>query len=279
MSGILTIAWLTLYEARRRRIVLAAFGCGALWLAVYAIGVYFIDRGGPDTTVGAVQRAGQRAFFGIFGLFAVNFLTLAAAVLLPIDTVSGEISSGVIETLASKPVRRADIIIGKWLAHWLLTAAYLVAMGGGVLLIVFAITGYRQPNALPALLLMALGFTTLLTISIAGGTCLSTVTNGIVAFGFYGLGFISGLMEQLGAMAGNRAARDIGTAISLISPADALWRMASFQLQPAIVRDLNLGAIFAMTGVAPTAAMVWWSVGLTLATLWFAIRSFARRPL
>jgi len=33
------------------------------------------------------------------------------AVLLPVDTLSGEIASGVIQTLAAKPIRRGEIVL------------------------------------------------------------------------------------------------------------------------------------------------------------------------
>jgi hypothetical protein len=45
---------------------------------------------------------------------------------------------------------------------------------------------------------MLLGATTLLTLSIAGGTRFTTVTDGIVVFGFYAIAFIGGWIEQLG---------------------------------------------------------------------------------
>ena len=47
----------------------------------------------------------------------------------------------------------------------------------------------------------------LLVIVFAGGARLSTVTNGIVAFGFYGLAFIGGWMEQIGTLASADSAR------------------------------------------------------------------------
>lgn len=277
MAGILTIAHLTLYEARRRRIVLASALCGVAFLAVYATGLYFIFRG--FTPGDAMERAVASMMSTGLGLYGVNFLTVASAVLLSVDTLSGEIGSGVIQTLASKPLRRMDIVAGKWLAYWLLTIAYLLAMAGGIVLIVRLITGYMQPGLERAIPLIALEATVLLTVSIAGGTRFNTVTNGIVAFGFYGLAFVGGLVEQAGTFTGNLAARDIGTAVSLISPADALWRMAAYELTPPIVRGLELGPPMFWNASAPTTAMVVWSVGLIVVMLAVSLRAFNRRAL
>jgi ABC-type transport system involved in multi-copper enzyme maturation permease subunit len=279
VTVVLTVAYLTLFEARRRKIVLAAVVCGLAFLAVFATGVTFLERQYRAGTMPILQHQAMAAFQANMGLWVVNWLTMAAAVLLSVDTLSGEISSGVIETLASKPLRRSEILMGKWGAYWLLTAAYLLLMAGGVVLIVRAITGYVQPNLLRALPLMMLAATVLLTFSIAGGTRLSTITNGIVAFGLYGLAFVGGMVEQIGALVGNDAARQIGTAVSLLTPSDALWRMAAYQLQPAIVRDLQLGAPMILVAAVPTNAMIVWAAGLILIALVFAIRQFNSRAL
>ena len=277
MGGILAIAHLTLYEARRRRIVLASALCGVAFLAVYATGLYFIFR---DFELGdALERTAAAMMSTGLGLYGVNFLAIASAVLLSVDTLSGEIGSGVIQTLASKPLRRADIVAGKWLAYWLLTMAYLLTMAGGIVLIVRLITGYVQPGIERAIPLIALEATVMLTVSIAGGTRFNTVTNGIVAFGFYGLAFVGGLVEQACALTGNLAARELGTAVSLISPADALWRMAAYELTPPLLRGLELGPPIFWNASAPTAAMVVWSFGLIALMLTVSLRGFNRRAL
>ena len=101
------------------------------------------------------------------------------------DTLSGEISSGVAQTLASKPIRRGEIVLGKWLAYWMMAAAYLCLTAGGVLVTAWAVSGFVSgkpgfvlPGAARGLPLMMLEATVMLTISIAGGTRFSTVTNG-----------------------------------------------------------------------------------------------------
>ncbi|MCQ3971583.1 ABC transporter permease subunit, partial [Klebsiella pneumoniae] len=62
----------------------------------------------------------------INAFFAANFLSVVLAVVLPVDTLSGEIDSGVIQTIAAKPVPRAEIVVGKWAGH-LTLAPQLIA--------------------------------------------------------------------------------------------------------------------------------------------------------
>jgi ABC-type transport system involved in multi-copper enzyme maturation permease subunit len=278
MRGTLVIAHLTWMETRRRRVALAALLCGVLFLLAYGTAVYFVQRHPPPTPPPAFVRQAQLVLMTIAGLYVVNFLTTALAVLLPVDALSGEISSGVMQTLASKPISRADIVLGKWLAHAVITGAYLLFMSAGIVLIVAFLTGFEQPGLVRALPLMWLSALALLTICIAGGTRFSTVTNGIVAFAFYGLAFIGGWVEQIGAFTSNEAARYIGTTISLVSPSDALWRLAARQLQPSVMSQLQQLSPFSSLS-APSPAMVVWSVGFIVVVLLIALRSFQRRAL
>ena len=276
MNGILTIAQLTWLEARRRRIVLAAVLCGVAFLAVFATAAYFVPPRNPSATSALLARMQLQAMT-LAGLYAVNFLAVAFAVMLPVDSLSGEISSGVIQTIASKPVRRVDIVLGKWIVFWLMLAAYILFMVMGIVAIMWLFTGFAQQDLLPALGLMQLEVSVLLSITIAGGVRLSTVTNGIVAFAFYMVGFIGGWIEQIGVFVGNAASRYIGTAISLVSPTDALWRLAMHELQPPVMSQVQLSPFSTVS--VPSMAMVWWSVAYVVAVLALATRWLQRRPL
>jgi ABC-type transport system involved in multi-copper enzyme maturation permease subunit len=274
MQRILTIAYLTFLEARRRKIVPAVVICGALFLIVYGIALHFIaDRIPPG-----LQRQAGVQVLALAGLYVANFLTIAVAVLLPIDTLSGEISSGVMQTLASKPVHRAEIVLGKWLAFFGMSAVYLLFTGGGVVLLVRVIAGFAQPHTWVALPLLLLGAALMLSISLAGGARLSTVSNAIVAFAFYGVAFIGGWIEQIGAMLGADTARYIGTAISLVSPVDSLWRRAQLELTPPLIATAAQFTPFGAGGV-PSNAMIVWAVGFAAVALALAISAFRRRAL
>jgi Cu-processing system permease protein len=279
LTATLTVAHLTWIEARRRRIVLAAVLGGLLFLLVFAAAVFVINRSVTEAgVINIVQRRAQLQFLMLAGLYVVNFLTIAVAILLPVDTLSGEISSGIMQTLVSKPIRRAEILLGKWLTYWLMTACYLLLLAGGVVIVMRVLTGFPLPSIVVALPLMLLGATVLLSVSLAGGVRLTTITNGMVAFAFYGIAFVGGWIEQIGAFTRNDAARHIGTAISLISPPDAMWRRAAYELQPPVVRDLQLVAHFAPMSV-PSAAMIVWTIGFVLVVLMLALHQFRRRAL
>jgi Cu-processing system permease protein len=277
MRGTLLIARLTWLETRRRRIALAALVCGLLFLAVFASAIYFGFRHAATQGGEAMEMRIAATVLTVAGLYVVNFLVTAVAILLPIDSLSGEIGSGVIQTLASKPVDRAAIVVGKWLAYLAMTAVYLALLAGGVLLSMRLFADYTAPAVLAPMGLMLLGAAVMLSITIAGGVRLSTITNGIVAFGFYGVAFIAGWMEQILSLFGNSTARHVGTVVSLFSPADAMWRRAAYELQPVTAVIFQAGP-FGVASV-PSAAMVVWAAAFVVAVVAFAAWQFRRQPL
>jgi ABC-type transport system involved in multi-copper enzyme maturation permease subunit len=275
LNGILTIAQLTWLEARRRRVVLAAVLCGVIFLLIFGLALYFMPPHSSAGSNGVLVRM-QLQGMTLAGLYVVNFLLAAFAVMLPVDSLSGEIASGVMQTLASKPIGRVDILLGKWLVYWLMLAAYMLFTVLGIVAEMWFMAGLAQHNLLPTLALLQLEASVLLSITIAGGVRFSTVTNGIVAFGFYAVAVIGGWIEQIGIMMGNAPSRYIGTAISLISPSDALSRLAMHVLQPAI-SSVQLSP-FGSASV-PSIAMVWWSAAYVVAALALATRGLQCRAL
>ena len=256
MNATFTIMHLTLHEAARRRILLATLIGAAAFLVLYGIGFHFVAlHVSGEIGVTVVRQRLLLNFLTLAGLYATHFLTLMTSVLLPVDTLSGEIASGVAQTVASKPVRRSSIVLGKWLAFSLVAVAYFAIVSGGVLAIARAVGHFTPPGLALGLPLMALEAVVFVSLSIAGGARLATVTNGILAFGLYGLAFIGSWVEQVGALAGNLAAQNVGTVASLIMPTEALWQRAAYFMQPTIMRDLHLTPFSPAS--LPSVAMVW----------------------
>lgn len=277
MRAYLTIVHMTLHEAMRRKILIASLICGLGFLAVFATGMHFALADIAKENTSFVERRLITNFFCLAGLYAVNFLVVMTAVLLPVDTVSGEISTGVIQTVASKPVRRSTILLGKWSAYVLITAGYLLLLAGGVLAVARIRGDFTPPNPHVGLSLMMLEGVILVTISIAGGTRLSTVTNGVMAFGLYGLAFIGSWVEQIGAMTDNDAARRVGIVASLIMPTESMWQLAAYHMQPPVMTQLTMTPLSPAS--VPTTAMVWWAAAYVAVWLLAGVTSFRKRPL
>ena len=278
MPPFLTIAHLTLYDALRRKILSAAAICGGIFLAAYWLIAVLVARSLEQEPPSFVQRQITLVILALFGLYAANFLSMLLASLLPVDALSGEIDSGVMQTLASKPLRRWEIVVGKWLGFGAVIVTYFLVLAAGVLTAARWIAGYQQLNVAIAIPLMLLELLVMHSISIAGGTRLGTVTNGIMTLGLYGASFIGGWVEQAGLLGGIQSARAVGIAVSLLSPADSMWRLAAYYLQPDIIRTLGNAGPFA-GGAIPSALMVWWALGFMAAALAFAIYSFRNRQL
>jgi ABC-type transport system involved in multi-copper enzyme maturation permease subunit len=277
MRDVLTMAHLTLVEARRRRIVLAGAVCAGAFLLVFTIAVVLAYREmTADKNLSFVERQGTLTAIKLVGFLAANFLSVIFAILLPVDTLSGEIDSGVMQTLASKPIARAQIVLGKWAGHLVLALAYLLTLSLGILTVIWVVGGLGPVGAARGLPLLMFEVTIALTVSIAGGARFSTVTNAIIAVGFYGVSFVGGFVEQIGGLTGIISMRTVGIVVSLICPIDAMWRLAAHDMEPEIVRAAG---VLALGATVPSPLMVWWAAGFTLLVLLWAIRSFAKRGL
>ena len=272
------IARLTFREASRRKILWAALILGVAFLALYGVGVYFIQR--------EVQRSGPREpvmqremynFLMMAGLYVVNFLVVMMTVLTSVDTLAGEVASGTIQAVVTKPLRRYEIVMGKWLGFAAMLALYLVLMGGGVAAVMVALTRYFTPGLWRGLGLMMLEGLVLLSVCILGGTSLSTLANGVLAFGLYGLAFVGGWIEQIGSFLHNETAVNIGILSSLVMPSEALWKRAAYEMQSSISAVFGMSP-FTSTSV-PSPAMVVYAVLYVLVMLAWALRQFARRDL
>jgi Cu-processing system permease protein len=280
MKTIFTISKLTFREAARRKILWAALLLGLLDLLVYGVGFYFInldiqrsiDRGMEQLAFSEIHN-----FFLMVGLYAVNFLTIAMAVLTSVDTIAGEISSGTMQTLVTKPAHRWQVLMGKWIGFALMITLYLLMMAGGTLAIIYSITGYTAPNILQGVLLIWASAVIFLSISFFGGTFLSTLANGVLAFGLFGVAFLGGWIEQIGSFLRNQTAVNIGIISSLIIPSEALWKRAAQLMQSPLVSMMGFSP-FSSPSV-PSPLMIWYALFYITVILGLAIRIFNRRDL
>jgi Cu-processing system permease protein len=280
MRNIWILARMTFREAIRRRIVLTGLVLGLCFLVIFSIGFRMINATAYSVSGETVNRLIKTEGISVLllaGLYAVAFLSIAMGALLGADTLAGEISSGTIQTIASKPVRRSDIVLGKWLGFAGLLAMYSMLMSGGTVLSVLIQSGYMAPNLLMGLSLIYLEALLIMTISLAFSSAIPGLATGGVVFGLYGLAFIGGWIEQIGSVINNQTAVKIGIVTSLIIPSEALWRRASFEMQTPLAGALMMSPFGTIS--VPSAAMIVYSILYLVVALFAAISMFHHRDI
>ena len=277
--NIWNIARLAFLEARQRKLLWAVVLLGLAFLAVFGTGVYFMWRDVSQMSRGFARALEPINFFLLAGLYGVDFMVVMLAVLTSVDAIAGEITSGTIQTIATKPLRRWEIVIGKWLGLAAMLTVFAVVMSAALMGIVWAIAGYTPRNPLSGVALIVLEGLIMLTLSILGGTRLSTLTNGVVVFMVWGLAFIAGWIEQIGAVLRNEAAVNVGIVVSLLAPSEAMWKRAAYLMQPPFLRELGLDATPFGAATAPSQAMVVYALLYTAVALGVAVYWFQKRDL
>lgn len=282
---LLTIARFTLQEAINRRLVLAGVLISLAFVGLYALGFSFLYAQVPA----GVRRAGGvpmvvvfSSIMAVLGLYAVHFLSSFLALFLSVGAISGEIDSGTLHAVLARPIRRAEFVLGRWLAYAGLMGVYVAAMAGLLLLVARAVAGYEAPDPARAIGLMVLSAVVLLSVSLFGSSLLSTLANGVVVFTLFGLAWLAGIIELAGEALANESMLNLGIAVSLLLPTDAIWRGASYYVQsPAFLMALAAGRdVLPFASSSPLSPpFLVWSLLHPLVFLLGAILAFSRRDL
>ena len=277
--GLFIFSELTIREAQRRRILIVALIMGLAFLLLFAVAFHHVYLQMEKDGITSSQQGNLiTGFLLTAGLYAANLLIMVIAVLVSVTTISGEIDSHTIDALITKPVRRWEVVLGKWLAFAALLIIYTIFLAGGLMLIVYLRAGYSMNNIAAGLALMVLQALIILSITIAGGTRLSTLANGVLAFTLYAIAFLGGWVEQIGALFRNEAAVDIGIITSLIMPSEILWKKAQTIFQPQLTSNPYSAGPFAVSS-QPSDLMILYGVLYMLFFLIFAMWSFTARDL
>lgn len=271
------IAGVTFHEAARRKILWAALLAGATFLALFATGMHFQAKDLARYNVPPFIRYQVQSSVLQVGFYAADVLAVLLAILTSVDTLSGEIASGTIHAIATKPLSRWQILLGKWIGFAAMVAVYVALMFAGVGIVGRMVTGIITPRILLGGALVYLECLLVLTMTIMCGTCFSTLTNGVIVIGLHGLAFIGGWIEQIAAMTNSPHLVTVGVVSSLLMPSEALWHRASFEMQSSFVRTLQFTPF--ANASAPSEAMIAYAVAYLVIALAIAIHHFRERDL
>lgn len=282
---ILLFAGTTLRELVRRRLVAAV---ALLTLAIVAFTAWGLHRLAGSIVEGApiAEPGVHAAAAGIVMLlaFLFSFVIALGAALAAAPVIANEIANGEIPVLLARPIRRAEVLAGRWLGVLVALAIYVAAAGAIELAVVRVTTGYVPPHPALALAYLCGLAAVVTTAAVALASRLPAIAAGIVAAMAFGLAWIAGIIESVGLALGNERLADVATIVALIFPSDALWRGALFALQPAAFTAATATAAattvnpFSVTA-PPPAAMLVWATGWVAAGLAAGIVAFRARDL
>jgi len=287
MPPVLVIARLTIQESSRRRLLLALV---ILTLIVVGFSAWGFNKITTVTnSAGQTLPAQQVALITSQLLIVVTFmfsgvLALSAAVVAG-PLISGEVESGLLLSMLARPVRRSDVVIGKWLGLAVLVAAYAAGAAALELAAVDWATGYLPPHPIELAMFVAAEGLVLLSLGLLLSTKLSGITAGVIALVAWLMGWIAGVVGDIGTGLQNPSLQNVGIISHILLPSDGLWRGAIYAMEP----DTYLAALraagtfgranpFAAVDPPPTPFLVWVVVwfGLVLA---LSVWSFRKRQI
>ena len=97
---------LTLREAARRRLLWTAFGAAAFLLAIFAVALHLQVLEFQGRPMSPFVRYQVESGMLMIGFYTCDLLAVVMTILTSIDTLAGEISSGTILAIATKPMAR-----------------------------------------------------------------------------------------------------------------------------------------------------------------------------
>ena len=291
LRRVFAVASLTFREAWRRRVVLAAVFMALGFLAIYGAGLHFVaDQIGRGLSFEAeLSHRGAAVQMLALGLYTSSLLIALTAVFVSAGSVSAEVD-GVIYGVLARPVRRWEIVVGKFVGLVVMLSVFDTALNAGVIGLArwqMAVPLLSWPVGMALLVLEPLP---LLALALLGSSKLPTLANGVLCTAAFGIGLLGGMMEQVDglvsrvvSMAGgihSGTLTYLGIVTSLLMPLDAVHRLALGALLPQ-GRE-SFGPLPSLGGggtLVPSTGMMIYAGAYVFVMLLLAARAFSSRDL
>lgn len=280
MRPTLIIASLTIREAARRKLLAVFVAISLALVSLSAWGFYRLAHT-RNITSGEVQIAIPQALI----LFMFSFVVALSASAIASPAVYAEVESGVLQTVVTRPIRRGQVIIGKWIGLAFLVACYSFVVAALEMAVVDWVSGFLPQDPVAVAFYLFAEGAVLLSLVLAISTRLSTLATGVLGVALFGAGWLAGVVGALGSTFKIPALRTIGDVARYILPTDGLWRGAIYYLESSSFITQRLADTVGSGGnpffalAPPSWPYLAYSAVWFVAVLGVAIVSFARREL
>jgi ABC-type transport system involved in multi-copper enzyme maturation permease subunit len=218
--------------------------------------------------------------------FMFSFVLAMTAAFLGAPAIGGDLDSGVALALLARPLRRADLLVGRWLGLAVVVVGYTVVSGALAIAVVSVIAGFGPPYPALAVAFLAAQALALMTLTLALGSVLPAIGAGAIAVVAFGIGWMAGVMASVAAALDVQSLAGAAEATRWLFPSDGLWRGVVYGLEPPAASLIALGRspeglsanpFFAFE--PPPLAFVAWSALWILIVLGLAGWRLSRRDL
>ena len=279
------IARMTMIEASRRRMLIALAALTVLVVAGVGYGFSRLPEIGGSRPINHDDLNQIASILTILTFFMFSFVLSFAAVFIAAPAISSDVESGVILAIVPRPIRRSDIVLGRWLGLALVVVIYTITATLLELEVVNLVIGYLPPHPFEAVGFLVAEGLVAVTLGLLFSTRLAPMTGGIVATILLLAVWFAGIVGNIGYSFGNDAVAAFGTVSRLVMPTDGMWRGALYYLQtPQLLavqalagRRAAANPFFAAS--APGLAYLLWTAGWVVGLLGLAVLSFRRKEL
>jgi ABC-type transport system involved in multi-copper enzyme maturation permease subunit len=282
----IVIARLTVRELVRRRVVWVLVALTIVSVALVSWGLdRLVSLAREDGTRELQIRIGVSQVL-ILIAFMFSFVLAMTAAFVGAPAIGGDLESGVALAILARPLRRAEVLLGRWLGSALVVVLYTAASGLLAIAAAALISGYGAPDPLLAIAFLSGQAVVLLTLTLALGSVLPSIAAGAIAVVGFGLGWMAGVLAGVAAAFGVGLLGQAAEVSRWIFPSDGLWRGVIYGLEPPIVVLLAAGSVprFAdanpfYASTPPPLPFVVWSIAWIALVLGAASWWFERRDL
>jgi ABC-type transport system involved in multi-copper enzyme maturation permease subunit len=281
---VLAIAALTIRETARRRILWVLLGLSIASVALVGWGVERLVTVAREEGIGELElRIGVSQVL-ILIAFMFSFVLAMSGAFLAAPAIASDVESGTVLAMLARPLRRAELVAGRWLGLAIVVAVYAAASGLLAIGVVRLVSGHAPPEPFVAVGFLAFQAIVVLTLALVLGTRLPGIAAGAVSVVLFGLGWFAGVLGSIaGAVNADPLARATD-AIRVLIPTDGLWRGVVYGLEPPFVILAAAGRVGMeanpfFAAAPPPTAFVAWAVAWVALVLAGGILLFRRREL
>jgi Cu-processing system permease protein len=279
---VITVAAFALRESLRRRVFLVVAILTVIFLALYGLGVWQAFRSVGAQDIGGIdERVVAGATLLGLSMFATLFLGTILAVFLTLGAVRGDAERGLLQPLVVRPLRRRDLLLGRFGAAAAVCVAYVVAVFLCCAALTWAFGDWWPDRTLLPALRLGLAVTVVCALSLAGSVVLASTANGIAVFMVFGAGLTAGLLGQIAEFIDSGTLDDVASVTTWALPFEAHYQAALADITAHTVGITSLAlSLGPFGGPASAGPSLWlWTVVYLLAVGALAARAFSRRDL